>query len=139
VRRTRRAALVGRLEAAITGDARARVRAGLLQARAVRTTHCHALVNGAPGDELDLRKPLGRYACEAVVGTVRGGVVTSTLGIPFVGTIDFGRGRLTWCKDNPVAASDVKAVYAFVRLARECTAAHGPVFGSGYVIEAGGR
>jgi hypothetical protein len=61
--------------------------------------------------------------------------VTSTLGLPFVGTIDFARGRLTWCKDNPVSAGDVKQVLAFVRLARECTAARGPAFGSGYVIE----
>jgi hypothetical protein len=52
-----------------------------------------------------------------------------------VGTIDFVRGRLTWCKDNPASASDVKQALAFVRLARECTAARGPAFGSGYLIE----
>jgi hypothetical protein len=52
-----------------------------------------------------------------------------------LGTIDFARGRLTWCKDNPASASDVHEALAFVRLARECTAARGPVFGSGYLIE----
>jgi hypothetical protein len=124
-----RKTMVADLEAAITSDARARVRAGTLNAHRILTTHCHSLVNGAPGDELDLRNPLGRYSCEAVVG-----VSGSTLGLPFVGTIGFGSGRLTWCKDNPVSAGDVKSVYAFVRLERECTAARGPVFGSGYLI-----
>ena len=98
-------------------------------------THCHALGNGARGDELDLRKALGRYACEAGVVTARNAGITSTLGVPFVGTIDFARGRLTWCKDNPASASDVQQALAFVRLARECTAARGPAFGSGYLIE----
>ena len=44
-------------------------------------------------------------------------------------------GRLTWCKDNPTSASDIRSALAFVRLSRECTAARGPVFGSGYLIE----
>jgi len=134
-RRARRAALVQRLEAAIAADARGRVEHHELSARSIRGARCHALVNGARGDELDLGKPLGRYACEAAVATAASGGLTSTLGLPFVGTIDFARGRLTWCKDNPVSAGDVKQVLAFVRLARECTAARGPAFGSGYVIE----
>jgi len=131
----RRRALVERLEVSITTNARDRIRRHELRARAVTTTRCHALANGAPGDELDLRKALGRYACEAVVRTGGGERVTSALGLPFVGTIDFARGRLTWCKDNPTSATDVKQVLAFVRLARECTAARGPAFGSGYLIE----
>ena len=89
----------------------------------------------ARGDELDLRKPLGRYSCEAGVETASNAGITSTLGVPFVGTIDFARGRLTWCKDNPASASDVHNALAFVRLSRECTAARGPAFGSGYLIE----
>jgi hypothetical protein len=134
-RLARRRALVRRLEAAIAADARGRVARRELAARSIRGVRCHPLVNGARGDELDLGKPLGRYACEAAVGTATAGNVTSTLGLPFVGTIDFARGRLTWCKDNPVSAGDVKQVLAFVRLARECTAARGPAFGSGYLIE----
>jgi hypothetical protein len=134
-RRVRRSALVQRLEAAIAADARGRVERHELSGRSIRGARCHALVNGARGDELDLGKPLGRYACEAALGTATSGGVTSTLGLPFVGTIDFTRGRLTWCKDNPVSAGDVKQVLAFVRLARECTAARGPAFGSGYLIE----
>ena len=130
-----RRALVASLEGSITTDARGRVARHELKARAIVSTHCHALGNGAAGDELDLRKALGRYACEAGVVTARNAGITSTLGVPFVGTIDFARGRLTWCKDNPASASDVHEALAFVRLARECTAARGPVFGSGYLIE----
>ena len=98
---------MARLEASITADARGRVARHELKARAIRATHCHALGNGARGDELDLRKALGRYACEAGVVTASNAGITSTLGVPFVGTIDFARGRLTWCKDNPASASDV--------------------------------
>ena len=68
------------------------------------------------GDELDLRKALGRYSCEAAVETASNAGITSTLGVPFVGTIDFPSGRLTWCKDNPTSASDVESALAFVRL-----------------------
>ena len=135
VRHGQRSALVARLEAAITQDARGRVTRHELRARAIRSTRCHALANDARGDELDLRKRLGRYSCEAGVETASNAGITSTLGVPFVGTIDFARGRLTWCKDNPASASDVRNALAFVRLARECTAARGPAFGSGYLIE----
>ena len=131
----RRRALVTSLEASITDDARGRVARHELRARAILATHCHALGNDARGDELDLRRSLGRYSCEAGVVTASNAGITSTLGVPFVGTIDFARGRLTWCKDNPASASDVKQALAFVRLARECTAARGPAFGSGYLIE----
>jgi hypothetical protein len=51
--------------------------------------------------------------------------------VPFVGTIDFPSDRLTWSKDNPTSASDVKSPLAFVHLSRECAGARGPVFGSG--------
>jgi hypothetical protein len=134
-RLARRRALVGRLEAAIAADARGRVARHELAARSIRGASCHPLVSGARADELDLGRGLGRYACEASVGSATNGRVTSTLGLPFVGTIEFSRGRLTWCKDNPVSAADVKQVLAFVRLARQCTAARGPAFGSGYLIE----
>jgi hypothetical protein len=60
---------------------------------------------------------------------------TSKLGIPFVAVIDFRRGTFTWCKDNPVSPSDINTRLAFIRLARECTAARGRAFGSRYLIE----
>ena len=135
VRLRRRVALVQRLEAAITADARGRVARHELRARRIRSTRCHALANNTRGDERDLATPLGRYSCEAAVETASNAGITSTLGVPFVGTIDFATGRLTWCKDNPTSASDIKTALGFVRLSRECTAARGPVFGSGYLIE----
>src|SRR4029453_10993738 len=135
VRRGQRQALVARLQDAITADARGRVAHHELKARAIRSTRCHALANDTRGDELDLRKPLGRYSCEAGGETASNPGLTSTLGVPFVGTSDFARGRLTWCKDNPASASDVRNALAFVRLSRECTAARGPAFGSGYLID----
>jgi hypothetical protein len=135
VRRGQRQALVAHLQDAITADARGRVARHELKARAIGSTRCHALANDTRGDELDLRKPLGRYSCEAGVETASNAGITSTLVVPFVGTIDFARGRLTWCKDNPASASDVRNALAFVRLSRECTAARGPAFGSGYLIE----
>ena len=64
VRLGMRKLLVGQLEAAITADARGRVARHELRARSIRSTSCHALANDTRGDELDLRKPLGRYACE---------------------------------------------------------------------------
>jgi hypothetical protein len=102
----------------------------------VRTTECGPLNHGQrTRDEDDLGRPLGRYSCLAVTQTARHGDTTSSLGIPFVAVIDFRRGTLTWCKDNPVGPSEIKSQLAFVRLARECTAARGPAFGSGYLIK----
>ena len=96
-----------RLEASITDDARGRVaRHELRRAPSAPRTATRS-ANDTRGDELDLRKALGRYACEAGVETASNAGITSTLGVPFVGTIDFARGRLTWCKDNPASASDV--------------------------------
>jgi hypothetical protein len=133
-RRRARHQMVSRLQAAITADARARRARGELQASGVSATVCGPLAPGAR-DEDDLDRPLGRYSCNAVSRSVGHGSVTSQLGIPFVAVIDFRRGAFTWCKDNPVGAGDVDSRLAFVRLARECTAARGPAFGSGYLTE----
>jgi hypothetical protein len=133
-RRRARRQMVARLQAAITADARARRARGELNATGLSATVCAPLVPGAR-DEDDLDRPLGRYSCNAVSQRVRHGSVTSQLGIPFVAVIRFHRGTFTWCKDNPVGAGDVDSQLAFVRLARECTAARGPAFGSGYLPE----
>jgi hypothetical protein len=133
-RRKARRLMVSRLQDAITADARARRARGELKAAGLSTTECGPLVPGAR-DEDDLDRPLGRYACNVVSESVRHGSVTSQLGIPFVAVIHFRRGTFTWCKDNPVGAGDVDSQLAFVRLARECTAARGPAFGSGYLTE----
>jgi hypothetical protein len=136
VPRETRHQMVARLEEAITADARGRVARGELRARAVRATRCGPLNPGQRvPDENDPDKPLGRYSCLAVTQSARGRGGTSDLGLPFVAVVDFRRGGLTWCKDNPVSPSDIKSQLAFVRLARECTAARGPAFGSGYLVE----
>jgi hypothetical protein len=136
VPRETRSRMVTRLEAAITADARGRIARGELRASAVRATRCGVLNPGQRvPDENNPDKPLGRYSCLAVTQSARRRGGTSELGIPFVAVIDFRRGALTWCKDNPVSPSDIKSQLAFVRLARECTAARGPAFGSGYLVE----
>ena len=134
-RRAARHRLVARLEAQVTADARGRIARGELHAGAVRASRCGPLNAGQRvGDEDDLDKPLGRYSCLAVTQSARRRGGTSELGIPFVAVIDFRRATFTWCKDNPVSPSDIKSQLAFVRLARECTAARGPAFGSGYLV-----
>jgi hypothetical protein len=136
-RRDARHRMVAGLERTITADARERIARGELQGSAVRSTECGPLNPGqGPRDEDDLHRSLGRYSCLAVSQSARRGAVTSSLGIPFVAVIDFRRGTFTWCKDNPVSPADIKSQLAFVRLARECTAARGPAFGSGYLVEA---
>jgi hypothetical protein len=134
-RRAARRALAARLEAVITADARGRIARGELTASAVRQTRCGPLARDGRPDEDDLDKALGRYACLAVTQSARHRGGASDLGIPFVAVIDFRRGRLTWCKDNPVSPADIKSQLAFVRLRRECTAARGRPFGSGYLVQ----
>jgi hypothetical protein len=136
-RRAARRAMVASLETTITADARRRIARGELAGSGVRRTECGPLARSqATPDEDDLRRSLGRYSCLAISQSARRGAITSRLGIPFVAVVDFRRGTFTWCKDNPVGPADIKSQLAFVRLARECTAARGPAFGSGYLVEA---
>jgi hypothetical protein len=135
-RRTARRQLMAHLQAQITADARGRVARGELESGRVQATRCDPLdPRQRVREEDDVDKPLGRYSCLAVTQSmhVRGG--SSKLGIPFVAVIDFRRVTFTWCKDNPVNPGDINTRLAFVRLARECTAARGRAFGSGYLIE----
>jgi hypothetical protein len=134
--RSARERMLRRLETVITEDARGRIARGELRSSPVRATRCDPLTLGQRvSDEADLRKPLGRYSCLAVTQSADNRYGRSNLGIPFLAVIDFRRARLTWCKDNPVGAGEEKSHLAFVRLARDCTAARGPAFGSGYLIE----
>lgn len=135
-RRDARRQMRARLETVITADARRRIARGQLSGGTVGATECgprNPRRQTRVEDSLD--QPLGRYSCNAVTQTTRAGTVTSSLGIPFVAVIDFRRGKLTWCKDNPVSPSDIHSQLAFVRLARECTAARGPAVGSGYLSD----
>jgi hypothetical protein len=90
----RRAVLTG-LERAITADARARVRRGLLPRRdPVLRTHC-----GARHGSADV------FSCIAITAQTRKSRVTPVgvlLGYPFLARVDFATGRLAWCKLNPI-------------------------------------
>jgi hypothetical protein len=115
-----RLALVRDAERAITRDARARVASGALSGGLVRTTECGPVRRDLPRDELDLSKRIGRYDCVAVTqDVVQDGKVVAKFGLPFVAAIEFRRGRLTWCKNNPAQSERGKAL-AFVRLQPAC-------------------
>jgi branched-chain amino acid transport system permease protein len=108
-----RRALVHDVEQAITRDARRR-------GATVSATQCGPLRRDLPRDERDLAKPIGRYDCVAVTSDVgQGGTVVGTLGMPFVAAINFRRGQLTWCKNNP-APSERGQMLVSVRLAPAC-------------------
>jgi hypothetical protein len=51
-----------------------------------------------------------------------------------VAAVDFRRFTYVWCKDNPAGnVGDTSERLAFVRLSRECLAAKGEAFGTGYI------
>lgn len=115
-----RRALVHDAERAITADARARIAAGALSGGFVRTTECGPVRRDLPRDELDLAKPIGRYDCVAITqDVIQDGKVVAKFGVPFVAAVDFRRGRVTWCKNNPAPSERGKPL-AFVRLDPAC-------------------
>jgi hypothetical protein len=96
-----RSALVRELEAAISADARARVRAGILPGP-ILFTSCSAYPADALPAQTSLSERVGPYACLAVNRPVRNGTGTvGELGDPFWARIDFASSRLAWCKINP--------------------------------------
>jgi hypothetical protein len=130
-----RRALVARLEASVTADARARQASGQLTGSPARLTVCGPLVrNQRVGDEEDLAKAIGRYSCIAASrDVVQDGRRVGLFGTPFVAAVDFRRFSYVWCKDNPGAAPGDTSQLVQVRLPRECLAARGRAFGTGYV------
>lgn len=97
-----RVALVHRLEAAITRDARARARRGLLDGPIERTT-CHAYPSTLSRPLVPARAAIGRYDCLAVQLPVQNerGLPPAAIGYPFWARVRFPAGRLTWCEINP--------------------------------------
>jgi hypothetical protein len=94
----RRDALVRDLEAAITRDARARARRGVLDGPIAHTRCERAEIAG----EERFARVFGRYQCLAVSSTnrsVRGHPFET--GYPFVATIHYRQLRYVWCKLNP--------------------------------------
>jgi hypothetical protein len=108
----------------------------------IRYTKCGTLSPTATvqNEERDLSRPRGRYDCVAVIrNVVDKGKLVGRYGASFVGTVDFGRWRYVWCRNNP-APSERGKVLVFVRLSRECLGAEGaPAVGSGYVQPVDGR
>lgn len=131
-----RRALVRDAERAITRDARARVASVTLSGGLARTTECGPIRRDLPRDELDLSKPIGRYDCVAVTqDVIQDGKVVAKFGVPFVAAIDFRRGRITWCKNNPAPSERGKPL-AFVRLEPACLGlpSDAKPLGTGYVM-----
>lgn len=104
------AALVSRLESAITADARARVRSGALSGP-IRRTACrqgNGLVNRADDPNL--------FRCLAITSSAVG----VTLGHEFFVRVDRRRGLAIWCHNNyPPGHPDTHTVS--VPVARACT------------------
>jgi hypothetical protein len=79
------AALTRSIEASVTRDARARVKAGELSPPPARYTVCEPSSAGA-----------GRLSCTAVTSEVPGG--KGVVGHPFRALADYGAGTYAWCK-----------------------------------------
>jgi hypothetical protein len=129
-----RAALVKRVEASITRDARARARTGEL-AGPISGSECGPFLRApdAVPDDKVLAKPIGRYDCVAVKDDIKGasGGSVGRLGYPFVAALDFTRFTYVWCRNTPPQSERGPAL-AFVRLDRACLAAKGRAVGTGY-------
>jgi hypothetical protein len=116
-RPARPAALVPELERAITADARARARRGLIDGPIVRTVCEHVDIGG----EERLAAVLGRYRCTALSRPNRSipGFPFAG-GYPFIATIRFRERRLTWCKENPRPGEGATRAAIAVKLSRSC-------------------
>jgi hypothetical protein len=129
-----RAALVRRVEARITADARARAKAGEL-AGPIGGSECGPFLRApdAVPDDRVLSKAVGRYDCVAVKNDIKGasGGSVGRLGYPFVAALDFTRFTYVWCRNTPPQSERGPAL-AFVRLDRACLAAKGRAVGTGY-------
>jgi hypothetical protein len=128
-----RAALVRRVEAQITRDARARARAGELDGP-IRESECGPFLRApdAVPDDRVLSKAIGRYDCVAIRDDIRkDGSDVGRLGYPFVAALDFKRFTFVWCRNTPPQGERGSAL-GFVRLERACLAAKGRPIGTGY-------
>ncbi len=104
-----RRAILRRIEAAVTRDARARHAAGELPRRAL-STGCVLFPPRAAGSPAPPPRRREAYDCLAVTTTIarnerdrRAG----SLGYPFRAIVDFGRATWAFCKINPVAGERV--------------------------------
>lgn len=110
------AVLRGDLQASITADARARVRAHALQGP-IQRTNCSPFEGNAG------RPPRARYSCTAVNNAIlRGGATVGSLGYPFWAVVDFTRLTYVWCKVNPKPGEgEATGAAVVVPLSPRCT------------------
>jgi hypothetical protein len=128
-----RAALVRRVEARVTADARARAKTGEL-AGPISGAECGPFLRApdAVPDDRVVTKSIGRYDCVAVKDDIRrDGASVGRIGYAFVAALDFDRFTYVWCRNTPPQSEGGKAL-AVVRLERACLAATGRAVGNGY-------
>ena len=66
----------------------------------VRRADCRGLSRkGRPAPERDLASRRGRYACTAVTSDIESSQVRGSIGYPYRAIVDFGSGRMVWCRD----------------------------------------
>jgi hypothetical protein len=111
------------LAQAITSDARARARAGLLDPP-IRRTDCERGLRGG----VDPRTGRAVFTCTAVRHTITGPLgEKAVVGYSFVASLDFRRGRFCWCKINPLPSEHDISRIPHVRPSRLCAGPLRPV------------
>ena len=66
----------------------------------VRRADCRGLsLEGRPAPERDFASRRGRYACTAVTSDIESSQVRGSIGYPYRAIVDFGSGRMVWCRD----------------------------------------
>lgn len=117
-------ALVPALEAGITADAHARLRARRLPPPAVRRTLCHDASRELPETGARARRHGGTVMRCIAYTTLRRTAAGKAYGVgfEFLGVVVPGRRTVVWCKTNPLPAEKFNgASLADVPLARACT------------------
>ena len=111
-----RRALVRRIEANITRDARGRAAAGTLPPPAAQYSVCKVFTGERSG------ATVSRLSCVAVTSEVpgQGGERAGVVGHPFRARVDYGTGRYAWCKVSGRAGEGSFTRLTGVRLPTAC-------------------
>lgn len=110
--------LVAALQAKVMADALARVRAGTLSGPVLRVSCAEY-----PPSPVPQSGRVGSYSCLAVTKEIKssGHTVVGVLGEPFWARIDTAKGRLAWCRINPLPGETaVGSQAASVPLSQVC-------------------
>ena len=111
-----RSAVLRRIEASVTRDARAREAAGGLPPPPARYSVCKPFADQPAG------AATGRLSCVAVTSEVpgQGGERAGVVGHPFRVLVDYGTGRYAWCKVSGRAGEGSFTRLTGVTLPRAC-------------------